>query len=632
MSPARKILRILAPDHRELYTAGRGIALAAAVGLVAGIGAILFQILCQGVMHYGLAMWTGYNQHGPSGEHHIFHDVSTNFIPWMLLIVPTVGGLISGWIIFRYAPEAEGHGTDSAINAYHHKSGKIRPQVPIVKMITAAITLGTGGSGGREGPIAQIGAGFGSYLATRLKLSADERRILMAAGLGAGISAIFQAPLAGAIFAVEVLYSDPDFEAEALIPAFISTTIAYCTFNVIMTLAFGAESYQSLFTVAEMKFRDPLLLAPLTALVIVMIFAAWFYVKMFYSTQRAFHKLNIRPWLKPSIGAFATGAFALAAYFMLANVSTPQAQNDSLSILSFGYGYLQSILNDPNGLNLSIGILLLVGIGKIITTSLTIGSGGSGGVFGPSMVIGGCLGAVVGLLFKEWMPQTVTRVDYFVILGMAGFFAAAAKTPVSTLIMVSELTGSYELLLPAMWVCALAYLFSRGWSIYAEQVPKRIDSPAHRGDFIVDVLKDLTVNDAIKENTHAFTTIPLDMPLSQVVKVFAGTKQTCFPVVDNNDQYYGLFSLHDVRQFLYDSDIGDLAVALDLATADTPPLAIDLDLGSAMTRFAVGGFDELPVIDPDQPKTILGMLHRQDVIAAYNEQLLHIKTTEPHLA
>ncbi len=621
---------------------GRSILLAALVGVVAGLGAIVFHLLCLVVTHYALENIAHYEQGGPKNETE-WHDLSTaethasidslaatpkpvnsigTTIYWLLIIVPTVGGLISGALIYGLAPEAEGHGTDAAIDAYHNRRGVIRSRVPIIKMFASAITLGTGGSGGREGPIAQIGAGFGSYLATRLRLSNAERRALLAAGLGAGIGAIFHAPLAGAIFACEVLYRDPDFEAENLIPSFIATSVAFSVFS----LAFGLDAFKPLFDVTpDLSFTRPLpLLLPLTALAIVMAVAALAYTKCFYGVHGLFNKMPVPRWIKPAIGAGLSGAIAVALALSLRGLGR-EAQHDSLSVLSFGYGFLQKVLQEGHGV--ALPLLLAVGLGKIVTTSLTIGSGGSGGVFGPSMVIGGALGAVVGVLFHQWMPNLVgsQEVIVFAILGMAGFFAAAANTPVSTLIMVSEMCSSYILLLPSMWVCALAYLVSRGWSIYSEQVASRLDSPAHRGDYIVDVLQGMTVRDAAGYATSDFVTVTLDMPLGDMSRLLTDTRQTCFPVVDSEQRYAGVFSLNDFRQFLYDAPVAELAVAEDLAHQACRPLTLQMNLSDAIGRFADDDFEELPVVDAKQPQTVVGLLRRHDLIATYSARLLAMR-------
>jgi len=596
---------------------GRGIALAAVVGIVAGLGAITFHGLCQAVGHFSVDWIAGYHEPSPVGEPELFSPTTTGFHPWILVAVVTLGGLVCGWLVYTFAPETQGHGTDAAIEAYHHKRGVIRGRVPLVKMLASAITIGTGGSGGQEGPISQIGAGFGSFLATRFKLSDAERRSMMAAGVGAGIGAIFHAPLAGAIFATEVLYRDPDFESENLIPAFISTTMAYCVF----CLVYG---FEPLFSVQPMHFDNPLLLLLFAGLAVAMSLASLCWVKCFYGVHHLFAKLNVPNMIKPAIGGFLASLLAVAGYYTLSTLG-PTAQFDSLSMLSVGYGFLQKMVVDPNGSNLAIAVLLVVGIGKILTTSLTISSGGSAGVFAPIMVIGGALGGVIGLLCQRWFPGMSIRIDVFVILGMAGFFASTANTPLSALIMVSEMTASYTLLLPSMWVCALSYMLSHGWTIFSEQVPARVDSPAHRGDFIVDVLQGMTVRDAIPRAPKQMTTIPMDMSLNDIVHMITDTRQICFPVIDAQGNYFGLFGLNDVRQFLYDSSIGDLAVAHDLATRDDDPLTLQTELSEAMGQFAFRRFEELPVVDADNPQTVISLLRRQDVIATYTQRLLAMR-------
>ncbi|HWB12924.1 MAG TPA: chloride channel protein, partial [Pirellulales bacterium] len=221
--------------RQRVRAQARVMALSLLVGMIAGGGAIVFFVACQLVSHVALDRVAGYRPASPGGEPPLVRDTDQTFRPWLLLLVPTVGGLLSGWIVYSLAPEAEGHGTDAAIEAYHYHQGLIRPRVPLVKIVASAITLGSGGSGGREGPIAQIGAGFGSYLGGVLRLRAADRRVLMAAGMGAGVAAIFRAPLAGALFAAEVLYRSPDFESEVIIPAGLASVAAYSTFGI----AFG---------------------------------------------------------------------------------------------------------------------------------------------------------------------------------------------------------------------------------------------------------------------------------------------------------------------------------------------------------------------------------------------------------
>lgn len=616
MNLKRRLVR-----HIRVPIAERSLMLAPLVGIVAGLCAVTFHILCMVVSHLCLTTLAGYDQGGEGNLISWFSDTHGNLIPWLLIAVPTIGGLISGSLVYWFAPEAEGHGTDAAIDAYHNKRGVIRARVPIIKMVSAAVTLGTGGSGGREGPIAQISAGFGSLLATKLRLSDTDRRILLAAGLGAGVGAIFHAPLAGAIFAIEVLYRDPEFEAEALIPAFIATAVSYCVFSIAMLFIFDTHAFHPLFNIADgLDFDNPMLLFPLTALAVMMAVMSFVYVKCLDTVSHSFRRLNIPNTIKPAIGAFTTGLVAVVLYYAFSSPNGNVNAHDVLSVLSFGYGFLQKVL-DPGNAQLVISVLLVVGLGKILTTSLTIGSGGSGGVFGPSMVIGGALGAVIGLVFAKLGIIEHREVVIFAILGMASFFAAAANTPVSTLIMVSEMTASYELLLPSMWVCALSYLVSRRWTLYSQQTINRLASPAHRGDFIVDVLEDLSVRQAMPQIRRMFTSVNLDMPLKEMTHLVTDTQQGCFPVVDMHGKYRGMFSLNDIRRVLYDADLAELAVAEDLI-AIVDPLTLSTDLSSAISRFAESRFGELPVVEDNNIDHVIGMLRRQDVIAAYSSQLL----------
>lgn len=218
----------------DIARAGKWSIIFVLIGLIAGLGSIVFMFLCQVGLYFFMDLLAGYSPPPPAGEPHLFHASGIPFNRWMLLFLPALGGLFSGWLVYTFAPEAEGHGTDAAIDAYHHKGGYMRSRIPFIKTVASALTLTTGGSGGREGPIAQIGSGFGSFLATRLKLSDRERRIMMAAGMGAGVGSIFRAPLAGALFAAEVLYRDPEFESEVIIPAGISSVVAYCLFCLVL--------------------------------------------------------------------------------------------------------------------------------------------------------------------------------------------------------------------------------------------------------------------------------------------------------------------------------------------------------------------------------------------------------------
>jgi CIC family chloride channel protein len=457
-------------------------ALALLTGVVAGLGAVAFVAAYQVVSHVALDDMAGYRPHKPGGEPTLFAPTQTAFSPWMLLLVPALGGLLSGWVLYTFAPEAEGGGTGAAIEAYHRRHGAISPRVPLIKVVASAITLGTGGSGGREGPIAQIGAGVGSYLGALLRLRPAERRVLMAAGMGAGVAAIFHAPLAGALFAAEVLYRSADFESEVIIPAGLASVTAYSTFGAV----FG---WSPLFTLppellAKLTFDNPLSLVPYLFLAAFIIMLGMAFTRAYDGLTRIFRELNVTRKLKPAIGGALSGALALGLYELFGG------SHDVLAVVSFGFGALQDTMAIDGAHEQSLELaasLLAVALGKILTTSLTIGSGGSGGLFGPSVVIGGCGAGALGIVLHRIWTALTPHPGSFVIVGMAGFFAAVAKTPFSTLVIVSEMTGNYNLLLPMLWVCALAFLFSEEQSIYRSQVAGRSRSPAHSGDDVLEV-------------------------------------------------------------------------------------------------------------------------------------------------
>jgi CIC family chloride channel protein len=597
--------------RKRLRPQARLLGLSLIVGVIAGIGAIVFFSACQLVFRYSLDAVAGYHPHAPGGEPPLLGETTGALRPWLLLLIPTIGGILSGLLVYSVAPEAEGHGTDSAIAAYHYHQGQIRPRVPLVKIVASALTLGSGGSGGREGPIAQIGAGFGSFLGNLFHLRPAERRILMAAGMGAGVAAIFRAPLAGALFAAEVLYRSPDFESEVIIPAGLASAIAYCTF----ALAFG---WQPLFMLPPellgvLTFNNPLNLASYTVLALFLVVLAMLYTRTFYGLTYLFHHLLLRPHLKPAIGAFLSGLLAVVLYFLL-------GQNEQvLAILSFGYGILQDAMSvwpaGPANLVFAL-ILLAVALGKIITTGLTIGSGGSGGVFGPSMVIGGCGGGALGI-FLNWMwPALAPHPANFVIVGMAGFFAAAAKTPFSTLVMVSEMTGNYNLLLPTLWVCALAFLLSDEQSIYSSQVESRSRSPAHQGDYVREVLTGLRVSQFMTPREHVPILRPGDR-LDQVVEQLSSGPFYTLPVTDERGGLLGVVSLEEVHLASQSPHVRPMIVAADLMRGDVSPLHPDDRLDRALEMFVENDVLALPVVDGPAGHQVIGIVKRSDIASTY---------------
>jgi CIC family chloride channel protein len=601
-----RLSRLLpSPDAWEI---GRLLGLAALVGVVAGFGAVLFYCLLDLGKHFVLGELAGYSPSGPGGEAPLFEAGATEFKRWLLLIVPAAGGLVSGLIVYSLAPEAEGHGTDAAIDAFHHRSGRVRARVPLIKAVTAAITIGTGGSGGREGPIAQIGSGFGSMLGEWLKLSPYERRILMAAGMGAGVGAIFHAPLAGALFAAEVLYREMDLEYEVIIPAVIASIIAYSVFS----LHFG---WGHLFLTPDFAFTNPAQLLPYLMLALLVALCSILYIKMFYGTQRIFARLPVPVHIKPAIGGLLVGVLG----FFLPEV------------LSTGYGIVQSAFQGQVYLWLegqsytimaAVGLLVLIAVGKIASTSFSIGSGGSGGVFGPAVVIGGALGGAMGILAQQIFPAMEIQPGAFVVVGMAGFFAAAANTPISTIIMVSEMTGNYRLLVPTMWVCIIAYTLTRRHTIYNKQLTSRFNAPIHMGNMMSSVLRKMTVGGVLDEgNPEPVIPVHEDTTLQDLLAKFARSEHETFPVVDGEGRLTGIVDGRLLRSVIGEAGISKLVLAAEISQP-APTITPGEDLFSAVQKMVSGRYTELIVVDEMDPGKVCASVSRNDIITAYNQEIM----------
>lgn len=579
----------------NLPAVGRWFILGTLVGIVAGLGAIIFFTLLQGLSFFFIDYLIGMRLPETSGEPSLFGHTASEFKRWMFLIVPAFGGLLSGFLVFRYAPEAEGHGTDAAIEAIHNKSGYIRWHVPIIKTIASALTIGTGGSGGREGPIAQIGAGFGSFLGRTLKLTDREKRILAAAGMGAGIGAIFRSPLAGAIFAAEVMYSSSDLEYEVLLPSTITSIIAYSVFCSI----FG---WEHLFSTPDFRFTNPLELISYTILGFLCAGFGYIYIKAFYGVHKAFRKWKISNYFKPMIGGLVTG---IICYFI------PEAMGGGYSQIELGMH-----------LELSLSFLFILIFAKILATSFSIGSGGSAGIFGPSMVIGASVGGFSGLLLAKIMPAIVTEPGAYVIVGMAGFFSGIANTPLSTIIMVSEMTGNYHLLVPAMWVSTLTFLLLRKSTIYVKQVNVRSDSPIHKGEFFLQVLQTIKVKEIMRADPIV---IREDLKFTDILNFIPTVKHNNFPVVKQDYTLVGILRFDEIREFIFEEGLEDIVVAGEICDKDVIPVKEDYSLADAIEIIGFKNIELLPVVNNLEEKELVGILTRRDIVYVYNREMMKQK-------
>jgi len=563
----------------------RWVLLGTAIGVVSGVGSAVFYFLLRVNCEFFLGFLAGFYPPLPEGERRLRLFDGGGLLPgWALTLIPALGGIISGFIVYHFAPEAEGHGTDAVIASFHRLGGAIRKRIPLIKTIASAVTIGSGGSAGREGPIAQIGAGFGSWLASLLKLPVRDRRILVVCGASAGIGSIFKAPLGGAMFGVEVLYRR-DFEVEALIPAFISSVVAYCVFCSIPGVGF-----KPIFHTPTYTFTHPIELFYYALLGLACGLAARFYVRVFYGLRDLFfRRLPLINHLKPAVGGLLTGLLAF---------SVP-------GILGTSYGWLQLAIYGQ----LSLTVMAAIFLAKIFATSFTISSGGSGGVFAPSLVIGGMLGGVLGLLFSMVSPEV--QVGAFVLVGMAALFSGAAKVPIAALIMVSEMTGNYNLLAPLMLACALAYIVSGRWTIYESQVLNRAESPAHRGEYQVDILEGLRVESVM---TKKVVTVKPSDPISEFVRLMHSTGHLAYPVVEGG-KLVGIVSLADVLKVPTDEmaerTIGEI-MSRKVVTAFP-----DEKLTTVLARIDDTGYGHLPVVDRGDPSRLVGIITRKDIITGH---------------
>ena len=556
-----------------------------AIGVVAGVAAIVFDAAIRFVTEFFLGSVVGYMPPAPAGEG--LTVVMPMAHPWRLPLVTTLGGLLSGLIVFKLAPEAEGHGTDAAIAAIHHHEGRVRARIPPIKLVASAITIGSGGSAGREGPTAQISAGFGSLLAGWLGLDLADRRIAVAAGIGSGIGAIFRAPLGGALLASEILYVH-DFEVEAIIPALIASIVGYTVFGSYCGFApmFGDHP--------ELALGSPVELVYYAVLGVASGLGGLLYARAFYGITSIFHHLRLPAWVKPALGGLIVG---------LIGIVMPQ-------ILHMGYGWVQLGMRSDTLLALPLWIVLVLPFAKIVATSLSIGSGGSGGIFAPGMVVGGMLGASLWRLGYGVLPHMPPQPTAFVIIGMMALFGGIAHAPLAVMLMVAEMTGNLSLLAPAMIAVAVSTALVGDRTIYRSQLRDRSSSPFHRVRLSFPMLSALLVRDAMAAPG------PVLVAATPVSAAPEGAREMGVVVVNGNAEVVGVITQARIEEVLRSDDP---AVPAEAAMSQLPAkLGPDDTLEAALGRLVDAGMSWLPVLDGGH---VVGRVTVRDILQTYKATL-----------
>lgn len=574
----------------------RWIAYGILVGLAAGLAAVLFAVALELAEHLTFGAWAGLPAIRAPGDRLLDSPwpQAAHASRWVFFALPVLGGLASGLLVYWLAPEAGGPGTDQMIRDFHENRGRVQARVPLVKGIATLFTLAGGGSAGKEGPIAQIGGGIGSWLGERLGLSARDRRILLLAGAAAGLGAIFRAPLGSALTAIEVLYME-DFESDALVPCVISSVTAYVLF---VSILGGAQ----IFAVPPLPISTPIEIPGYLLLALVAAPVGRAYIALYHGVGRWSRQLPISAALTPMLGGLGVG---LLGFFV------PK-------IYGAGWGVIQQALDGQ----LVIGTMIVVLFAKIVATSLTIGSGGSGGVFGPTLFIGGMLGGVIGFGGHGLLPAFFPHPEAYVLVGMASFFAGVASAPIGAMLMVAEMTGGYALLPPLMLVSIVAIVLARHHSIYETQVLDRFHSPAHVGDLTMNVLEEMSVAEVFQVSDSVETVTPGTgfQPLRDRI---LESRSATLPVVSAEGKVVGLVTAEQIRPVMDEHQLSSFVVAGDIA-APAVTLQPDDDLYRAHALFRVSACPQIPVIEPGgpgEPDRILGMLDYRDMMRAYEREL-----------
>lgn len=552
--------------------------LAALVGLLGGLASVAFRELIRLV------------QRGAWGEWTYTLDVVRGHPWWWILLAPAVGGLIVGPLIHRWAREARGHGIPEVMEAVAVRGGHIRPRQIVVKALASAVTIGTGGSVGREGPIVHIGSGVGSLLGQWTRISGPQLRTLTACGAAAGIAGTFNAPVAGALFAVEVILGD--FAVMEFSPIVISSVLA-----TVVSRHFLGDF--PAFAVPAYELVSPWELVVYIVLGLVAGGVALLFISTLYRAQTGLEAAPVPRWLLPAVGGLAVGSIGLAY---------PQ-------VLGVGYEATSAALAGELG----IGLVALLILAKLVATSISLGSGASGGIFAPSLFLGAMAGSLVGGLAHTWFPAVTGGQGAYAIVGMGAVVAGATQAPISAILIIFEMTSDYKLILPLMVACIIATVVTtRGHrsSIYTEKL-KRRGIEIFRGHEL-NILRGITTRDVM---TDDLVVVDAGSRLEQLLSLLSEEPRSTIYVTGESGVLVGVIRQPDLYNAVAHAEaLAPVVVAGDLALEEMPTLSPDTGLDTVMRIFAEQQPEELPVLDGTG--RLRGVVTRRHVMDAYSRELM----------
>ena len=554
------------------------------VGVATGFGALAFTSLIEYFNHifFGLTdqiLTQTIGHSGPGGY------------KYYLPLIPLMGGLLVGPIVFKVAREAKGHGVPEVMNAVARLGGIIRPRVAAAKAIASAICIGSGGSAGREGPIIQIGSALGSTIGQMFRMSGDRVKILVGCGSAAGISAVFNAPMAGVLFAMEIILGD--YAIRTFAPVLLSSVVAS-----VITRAFLGNS--PAFEVPSYSLVSAWEIPLYVVLGFIIGLAAVSFTRSLDVFEDYFEKLKIPDWTKPALGGLLLGIIAI--FF-------PQ-------ILADGYKTISLTLLGDMSLLLMVVLIFL----KMLATSLTLGSGNSGGIFAPSLFMGAVVGGAFGVVMNYLFPEITATPGAYALVGMAAMVAGTTHAPITAIFIIYEMTLDYRIILPLMVTVVFSTLVARHLfphSIYTAKLFKRgIDL---RGGKDINVLRSHTVAEVMSTE---FETILTSSTLAGIFNIITHSKETYFVVTDTQDHLKGIISFQDIRNLLSQHELDYLVIAQDLVEPETVVINDDDTLETAYNIFGQRGFGLIPVVKRGQSDRVIGVIRREKLVDYYNKRLI----------